>query len=231
MFGVGDRSVAVEGGELITFAPGQDHVLECGSDDLELFAVGAKGDYLNQVLEKNHHDVTSIDPIRLSRDSFRELVKTTSKCIAQEGTESQVGELLKQIWHGQRNLTVGRNQAHVLTRRTLSVLLDAPALGRNALAKFARGNPTEISRHFHRDLGITLVRYRARLRLLDVIRQIDQGSSNLTSASLTAGFGSYSQCHRQFLGQLGTTPQDFFRTDRRKLMEQTFAPAPKKPNT
>jgi AraC-like DNA-binding protein len=59
-------------------------------------------------------------------------------------------------------------------------------------------------------MGLTLAAYRTQLRLLRFIRAVDEGADNLLAASMAAGFGSYSQCHRSFLKTLGCTPRAFF---------------------
>jgi methylphosphotriester-DNA--protein-cysteine methyltransferase len=69
------------------------------------------------------------------------------------------------------------------------------------------------------------VDYRARLRLLRFIARVDAGSSQ-TAAALDAGFGSYSQCYRVFVATLCCTPRDFFHTELRRRVADTFVPAP-----
>ena len=224
VFSVGEKRIRVHAGEFLSFAPGQDHLLEGGSPDLALFAIGLRSDYSEQVLSALGPPVVSLIPIRLPPDAFRNLVCRAEAGAEQVGIDSQVGELWEQVRYTQHRAIENNGSIHILTRRTLSALLAEPALNRDALAKQARGNATDVSRYFHRDLGVTLVQYRTRLRLLDFIRNVDRGLSNLTTACLAAGFGSYSQCHRQFLEHLGTAPRDFFRNGIRSQMEHTFLP-------
>ena len=113
---------------------------------------------------------------------------------------------------------------HTLTRRALGSLIAEPHLGRNDVALLARGYPSEISRHFHRDMGVTLTSFRTRLRLLKFVDAVDGGAATLMSAALSAGFGSYSQCHRVFQRLLGCTPRAFFETNLRRQMRDAFSP-------
>jgi AraC-like DNA-binding protein len=53
---------------------------------------------------------------------------------------------------------------------------------------------------------------------------VDHGANNLLSASLAAGFGSYSQCHRAFRRELGCSPRDFFDSGLRTMMRDMIAP-------
>jgi AraC-like DNA-binding protein len=102
------------------------------------------------------------------------------------------------------------------------VLSESPEIGLVSLSRALRANPSEISRHFHRDLGMTLVRYRARLRLLRFIRLVDDGKGNWLEAAGAAGFGSYSQCHRTFQSELSCAPREFFLSGLRQQMQQAY---------
>jgi len=113
---------------------------------------------------------------------------------------------------------------HVVTPRTMQSLYQRPELGRSDIARLVRAYPTEISRNFHSDMGITLSAFRSRLRLLRFIQAVDGGAPNLLAAALRAGFGSYSQCHRIFQQTFACTPRLFFQTSLRDEMQNTFAP-------
>ena len=99
----------------------------------------------------------------------------------------------------------------------------SPELALTDLAAALRAHPTEISRHFHRDMGITLVRYRTRLRLLQLIRLVDSNAEDLMTGARVAGFGSYSQCHRTFQTELGCSPRQFFSSGFRDGMQRAYA--------
>jgi AraC-like DNA-binding protein len=94
------------------------------------------------------------------------------------------------------------------------------------LAERLRAQPAEVSRHFHRDMGVTLVRYRMRLKLLHFIRLVDSRQSELMAAASHAGFGSYSQCHRAFQAELGCSPREFFLAGLRSAMQRVYTDAP-----
>jgi AraC-like DNA-binding protein len=229
VFEVGTKRVTVRAGELLSFAPGQDHVLLAGTPELELFAVALRSDFSKQVLGVTEPVIVDFSLSRLEPNAFREVVRHVTTYTERENNDSPIAELWERFWHLRQRTSENADKTHVLTRRALTALLGNPTLDRNALAECTRGNPSELSRHFHRDLGITLVEYRARLRILEFIRQVDSGILNLTTASVSAGFGSYSQCHRQFFAQLGTAPQDFFRGGARERMEHVFLPTREAP--
>jgi methylphosphotriester-DNA--protein-cysteine methyltransferase len=67
-----------------------------------------------------------------------------------------------------------------------------------------------VSRNFHRDIGLTLIAYRTRLRLIHFIELVERGHRRFLTAAIDAGFGSYSQCHRAFQQAFDCTPRVFF---------------------
>jgi AraC-like DNA-binding protein len=113
---------------------------------------------------------------------------------------------------------------HVLTRRALSAVNRAPDLDLRSLSHRLRTVDSEISRYFHRDVGMTFVNYRMRLRLLRLISLMDGGGTTLTLAAHASGFGSYSQCHRVFQAELACSPRDFFQAGLRTQMQQAYDP-------
>jgi transcriptional regulator GlxA family with amidase domain len=81
-----------------------------------------------------------------------------------------------------------------------------------------------VSRYFHRDVGIKLVQYRARLRLLRFINLVDEGQHNLLASAERSGFGSYSQCHRTFQAELRCGPREFLASGQRQRMQAAYDP-------
>ena len=219
-FGVGGSVVRLEAGDVMGFAPGQDHELLQASPDLVLFAVGLRRDLSREVLRES----SFVAPFksRLAAGTLQELVRHCAEWTGQVGADQPVAELWQRALESRRQGEADR--AHVCTRRALSALDRAPELDRNQLASATRASSSEVGRYFQRDVGLTLVEYRARLRLLLFVERVDAGI-NLTGAALDAGFGSYSQCHRVFSATFGLTPSEFFWRDRRRAIEEAFAPA------
>jgi AraC-like DNA-binding protein len=133
--------------------------------------------------------------------------------------EQAVGEL----WRLAHSFRAARAMRHTLTRRSLGFVNEHPDISLAEIARRSHANPGEISRHFHKDMGLPLSAYRARVRLLRFIHRVDAGDTFL-HAALTAGFGSYSQCHRVFQATLGCAPRVFFTSHLRRTIEDTFAP-------
>jgi AraC-like DNA-binding protein len=222
-FGMGDLAIDVRAGELLWWPPGQDHVLLDASADFDLFVVGVTPELSDRVLGVDgaaaHAGATRV---RLPPDvlaSVQSLCAAASHRldpVAQDASaiERQVGDLWRAA-HRARRVPCNR---HVLTRRALGHLLERPDATRADIAQAIQADPTEVSRHFHRDMGLTLAGYRTRLRLLRFVQAVDGGAPGLMAAALEAGFGSYAQCHRAFQQTFGCPPRRFFATDLRARM-------------
>jgi AraC-like DNA-binding protein len=209
-FGIGESVVCVRPGELVAFPAAQDHVLLEASPDLFLYAIGLEASYATQVLPS---EPSLPLHVALPEAELRPVLARAEDIVDRPGAE-QLGAELWQRVHGVARRAASRPGAqrasHVLTRRVLALLRAAPELSLVSLAARLHTHPTEVSRHFHRDMGITLVRYRTRLKLLGFIERVGAGKLELMSAAHGAGFGSYSQCHRAFQAELGCSPRQFF---------------------
>ncbi len=224
-FGVGETIVKASKGELLGFPPGQDHALLETSPDVYLFAIGTESSFSSQVLRADADNVAIPLHIRLAPDDFKALTARASNIVDRDGVDQPGAELWEHAhWLRQKSLERPNGSMHVLTRRAIAAVSETPNLGCERLAQKLRTNPCEVSRYFHRDVGMTLVQYRTRLRLLRFIRLVDEGSDNLMASAKTAGFGCYSQCHRTFQAELGCAPRQFFFSGLREQMQQLYEP-------
>lgn len=66
-----------------------------------------------------------------------------------------------------------------------------------------------LAKHFRRQVGVSLVDYRNRIRVERFLGLVEQGGGNLLAAALEAGFGSYAQFHRVFRHLLGAMPKEY----------------------
>jgi AraC-like DNA-binding protein len=224
-FGIGETVIEVEQGDLLRFPPAQDHVLLQASPDLYLFAIGMDPALSSEVLRAEADQVMLPLCLRLTDSDFRALVNRASAIVDRGGVEQPCAELWEQtFWLASRPQARPGTAMHVLTRRALSAVSQAPELGLEMLANRMQTASSEISRYFHRDVGMTFVRFRTRQRLLRLIRLMDGGDMTLGAAADAAGFGSYSQCHRIFQAELGCSPRHFFHTGLRQQMQQAYDP-------
>lgn len=209
LFGVGRRVIRAAAGDLVAFPAGQDHVLLEGSADLYLYALGLDRALSAEALGTGSEPLVPFH-VRLTASEARAAIDKAATLVDRKNAASLGAELWAELhWLGCRATANASLRPHVLTRRSLQLLSRAPELALEALAKELRAQPSEVSRHFHADLGMTFVRYRARLRLMQLIDGVDAGQ-DLMSAAGAAGFGSYSQCHRTFGAELGCAPREFF---------------------
>jgi AraC-like DNA-binding protein len=208
---VGESVVGALAGDCLFFTPGQDHQLLEASADLELFAIALTPALCARV-------GSMACPRR--RLSAAELTDAAARLQAASQLNDAVAveQALVPLFELQASPARRRS-----TRLGLERLLLEPAVSGAELAAYARTSQSELSRHFRRDIGVRLVEYRARLRLMAFIAQVDAGRS-LTRAALAADFGSYAQCHRVFRRALGCGPQHYFAERRRDIDEAVALP-------
>jgi len=201
--GVGDRTLELGPGELVLFEPGQDHVLLDASPDLELFVVALRPALAERVRGGRPSVLKEKVALSVSEvNDLRERARALDDVRDHGAIERELGDLFASL--GSRPCT-----SHVNSRRALVQLRTAPEMSATELAKRLHTAPAQVSREFHRDLGLTLVEFRARLRLMRFVHLVDAGAT-LTAAALDAEFGSYAQCHRAFRRSLGCSPRDYF---------------------
>src|SRR6185436_8837980 len=100
---------------------------------------------------------------------------------------------------GWRPLPRTSDQASLVDRVRQALDEDLSLTGDRLAADF-RVSPGYLARTFKREMGLSLVEYRNRLRLERFFEtsQRQEGSGTLLCAALEAGFGSYAQFHRVY---------------------------------
>ena len=219
-FGVGRKVITVSPGELVAFPSAQDHVLLDSSPDLYLFAIGLDSNYAARVLP---NEPSQPFHVRLAENELRPVLDRAADIVER----SDVGQLGAELWQRVHWLARRANPrsvhaTHVLTRRTLQLLGAGRDLALTDVARNLHASPAEVSRRFHGDMGMTLVRYRMRLKLLNFIQLVDSRQAELMVAATSAGFGSYSQCHRAFRAELACSPREFFLSGLRNDMQSAY---------
>jgi AraC-like DNA-binding protein len=223
-FGTGNATLPVAAGDLLCWPPGCDHELLDASLDFDLFVFALAPELCARVLAQRSAPALS-GPlmVRLGEAEAAALharlaapVMTSEVAVAEEH--------VARLWIDAHDIRSKLQRPDNLGRRVLRSLLQNPDIGRGERARLVRAHPSELSRSFHRELGLTLGTYRTRLRLLRFIELVDSGRHSLLAAALQAGFGSYSQCHRAFRATFGCMPRAFFGAERRRAMEEAFAP-------
>lgn len=210
--GVGAHVVEMTAGDGLLLLPGQDHALLEASSDLELYVSALDPEVAEHCVHRPLPTGTAC--LRLQekevehvRGQLHHLASTTDPT----QHETIVGDLLSQA-------TSVLAPGHPVVRKALEQLGRDPSLDGAALSQALKVHRSDLGRYVQRDLGVPLVKYRNRLRLMRFIARVDDGHT-LTSAALEAGFGSYQQCHRMFVGHLGCSPRRYFSGHRRDVDE------------
>jgi len=219
-FVVGRRRVPMSAGSLVWYPPGLDHFLEDASDDLELYVVGYKPELLAAYARR--HGAAP----RFARPLYRVDEQTLGHCAAAFGAapssedDGAVEERLLALL-----ATLDRvGPAPALGHRAAALVLEAPALGRDELARRLASNRGDVSRRLRRDHGMSLTEYKNRLQTLRLIALLEAGHGNLTRAALDAGFGTYSRCFQVVRGLLGCAPSALLDPAARRSLAERFDP-------
>jgi methylphosphotriester-DNA--protein-cysteine methyltransferase len=210
VMGVGDTVVCMSRGDVLFLHPGQDHVLLSASEDLGLFVVALRPELAAHACRPLAS--ASSSGCRLSDAallSLEDQLHGLSTVADRNPVEQSLTALFEQV-------ATQLGIQHVLTRRALQEVGANPEAASSELARQLGVHPSALSRRFHDDLSLTFVEYRARLRTMRFIHQVDGGKS-LTAAALEAGFGSYAQCHRVISRALGCSPQRYFTGERSRI--------------
>jgi AraC-like DNA-binding protein len=117
-----------------------------------------------------------------------------------------------------------RSSKHRAVSATVAMLAKDPSLGGKQIAGELGISVSRLARVFKRDMGMSLVEYRNRLRLDRFWLLVDGGRPSLLEAALAAGFGSYAQFHRVFRAQRQVTPREYLR--RRRAYPNGAPPEP-----
>jgi len=225
-FGTGRVTIPAAAGDLLWWPPGCEHELLDASLDFDLYVFALTPELWSRVLTERRAPVLS-GPllVRLGAGQTAALhARLAAPVLTSEPSAAE--EHVAEVWLAALDSRSQASRPDNLGRRVLRSLLHSPELGRSERARLVRAHPSELSRSFHRELGLTLSTYRTRLRLLRFIELVDAGHLNLLAAALEAGFGSYSQCHRAFRATLGCMPRAFFGSELRRDMADRFEPFP-----
>jgi AraC-like DNA-binding protein len=112
---------------------------------------------------------------------------------------------------------------HPAVRRTLKLLSDgSTGMSLTDLAKACGTSKSYLSRIFHRQIGVPLVRYQISLRIskfFDLYRQDEH--MTMLDAAFAAGFGSYAQFYKVFTKAYGRGPRQALICERNERRRHT----------
>lgn len=216
VMGVGHHQVTMFAGDVLFLRPGQDHIMLDASSDLDLFVMAASPQMADAFGASIVPTVTS--SLRLDATATAHFSESLVG-VRDLTCRSAHDEVVRQMFSWAK---LHHPPGHSLARRALGRLYQSPERSAGELAEELRVSASELSRYFHRDLGVRFVETRARVKLMRFVECVDAGAS-LTQAAHQAQFGSYAQCHRVFRQHLGCTPQDFFKGARTQINALTIS--------
>lgn len=223
-FGSGNVTLPAGRGDLLWWPPGCDHELLDASLDFDLYVFALTPELWARVVRQQVASVPSGPLIVRLGDAQTSSLHARLAAPVLTAEASVAERHVVELWLAALDSRSKVPRPDNLGQRVLRSLLQSPDVDRNERARLVGAHPSELSRSFHRELGVTMGTYRARLRLLRFVALVDSGRHNLLAAALAAGFGSYSQCHRAFRRTFGCMPRAFFGFGLRRDMEDVFAP-------
>jgi len=100
---------------------------------------------------------------------------------------------------------------HPGVSRAISFLLHDPSRDLTALARKAGISPSQLSRRFKRQVGMSISDFRNHVRLETFLRiRPRHKQKGLIGIAKEAGFGSYAQFNRAFRRELGLSPEEYY---------------------
>jgi len=108
-----------------------------------------------------------------------------------------------------RRPVVTKTPHEALVAKTLRALCDDASISNRTLAAKLGVSAQHLASVFRSQTGLSLTRYRNRVRVERFLTQVNPTGGNLFQAAFHAGFGSYAQFHRVFRELLNTTPRDY----------------------
>lgn len=215
---VGRECFEVRAGDAVYFQPGQDHALLNESPDFELFVLALHPDLAERCALS---EVASLGVVSLPEA----LVASSRAAWLGLGPIREASVVEHQLCEHFTELAAHFTPAPALCRRTIRALRRAPEATEEQIAAQLVAHPSEVSRSVRRTMGMRLVEFRTRFRLMEFIESVDGGAS-LTRAAFASGFGSYSQLHRVFRQHLGCSPLDYFAGHRERVSALVEREAP-----
>jgi AraC-like DNA-binding protein len=216
---VGSRLHGIQRGSLLWLFPGQDHVVLDKSDDYTVWIVYWRASLIRQVStgDPTLAILASSDPsgwfcrrignaeVKRLDQLLRELESAASPALVHHGLAYALTLAWSLFSAGQEDAPMA--SLHPAVQRAARIVSTGQELSLPAMAQSCGLSPARLSSLFSTQMGIPLSAYRNQRRLERFLVEHDPRSGNLLASALSAGFGSYSQFHRQFTRLMGISPQ------------------------
>jgi AraC-like DNA-binding protein len=225
-----DQLYKASRGDIVWLRPGYVHGIVQRSPDLAFWVVSARSRLVEaaRVIDSCIGSGHAAESTRVSGEAFVKLSKQCFALLRAQATPESFNRMLLEFVLNASAAPFEKGPPPVdlhpavdRARELLSGLRDA-SFELGVLAKRAGHSAYDLSRLFHRQLGVTLVHYANHERVQLFARLLaERPCVSMLENALNAGFGSYSQFYRCFRAVTNLTP-DRFRT----LCEDGTLPAP-----
>ena len=210
---------------LLWLFPDQEHLLQDFTRDFAMWIVVISPEFAVQMVPRV--------PVLAERDPGSVFLKTLpAKCVrlldevAQELStgfqpldchELGLAWWLASAWNAyEHGDSQDAGSLHSAVSRAMALLREDPSKNLKTLARETRISPSQLSRLFKRQAGISITDFRNSLRLDAFVARCDGGrASAMFALAREAGFGSYAQFSRVFRRQMGCSPETHYRMARR----------------
>lgn len=250
---VGRTIHTAHAGQLVWHLPGVEHQLIEASPSCEFVVIQVEPDLcaeLGRSLRRDQQAASSAAPApftdwlrelgwlaagrpvvelkRADQDRIHEACAVTcaNGALSPEQSGQRVREALAGAWHATRADHDDR-RANSLVELTCCLVLEDPSLDRGGICRALDVSQGYLSRLFPQELGLTFIEQRARSRLVRFCTHVAREGHTYLDAALLAGFGSYSQLHRVFVGLVGASPREYFSHGGRNRTADRGSPPPR----
>lgn len=220
---VGEEEVGLHPGSLLWLFPGQEHRLASATPDFRMWIVVFKPGLVQQAAARAP-GLSAGDPGRVvvsalpaRRLRALDMVARDLAATPEDSGRYPVGLTwwLLSAWEAGAGREDGGSRLHPAVACAMDLVRREPGAGLSSLAGEVGLSPSQLSRLFRRDVGVSLSRYRNRVRLEAFFKKREAGlARTMLETALDAGFGSYAQFNRVFRGQMGCTPMEYDRAMR-----------------
>ncbi|MFA5688719.1 MAG: helix-turn-helix transcriptional regulator [Kiritimatiellales bacterium] len=223
-YNVNDRIYNLEARGIVFLFPAQEHVLYDRSSDFQMWNITVRQSFLNTLCKSRYlMPLKARDPQeyfcrRFHLATARLYEKLLPDVAAQQKTHPVIyrlglGYLVAGLWKDfHENATINIHQPVSPHIQKIIYLLSHSNDHKNldVLAGEFNISPSQISRMFKKEMGISITEFRNRVKLDRFINlMFKHPKYDLLTLAMDSGFGSYTQFFRIFRQQMGMTPEEF----------------------
>jgi|WetSurMetagenome_2_1015567.scaffolds.fasta_scaffold310106_1 AraC-like DNA-binding protein len=231
------RKIEMLPNTLLWLFPEQEHLLLEKSLDFEMWILVIKQGYLEQICtDESSRTLLECSPEghfcrSLAAAPFQKLSTLCKEGVGMKADPQSLalfnislGYILLAAWAAYQSAhsAVSEKHIHPAVDQVARQVMDGKgADDLTVLAQAVHLSPSQLSRVFKKQMGVSLTAFRNRCRVEHFIDLYGDGQSRtMLDDALDAGFGSYAQFYRVFKEIMGGTPAEYRRESREKATGQ-----------